>query len=87
MDKLFKTIGTIGNITILECTRNAPFEDAKFTYQIDGDNSSRYYYESADTAFLGALGKKYLGLNSQFAEFAQKMLKDFNKFNDEQKTK
>ncbi len=74
-DRVFKIIGTIGEITVVECIGSCPFKDARFTFTFEGRDSNKYF-KTADAAFLGGLGRKYLGLNSQFAEFAQKMLRN-----------
>ncbi|MDD5353386.1 MAG: hypothetical protein PHS93_09520 [Candidatus Omnitrophica bacterium] len=75
----FITVGKIGDIDILECTdKRPPFEDAKFTYHC-GVRGETDWFQTADIAFLGALGYKYDGLNSQFVNFAVKMLDMLNK--------
>jgi hypothetical protein len=75
MERKYITVGEIGNIAVKECITNPPFKESRFTYWLDGKSSS-HFYETADGAFLGALGRKYLGLNSQFDIFAWKMLKE-----------
>lgn len=67
----------IDDIAVLESHGNDGFDDAKFTFAImtnDKWSGGRSYYADAELAFLGALGEKHDGKNSQFAHFAALML-------------
>jgi hypothetical protein len=65
------------DIAICEQTHGLQHDLAHFTYMLKSDDKwrgARNYYENAERAFLGALGEKHGGPNSQFATFAAKML-------------
>lgn len=46
----------------------------EFEWSYAFDRPSSHFFYSLDSALLGALGEKYQGRNSQFAEFAERML-------------
>ncbi len=69
----------IEDIAIVENYSNSDFPHAPFTMSLKNKETgkwrhSSHYFGSVDEAILGAMGHKYLGQNSQFADFASKML-------------
>lgn len=73
-----EVIGVIGGIAVLEAYSHAPFPDSPFTGAVkEGGGEWRrtsYYHTSADRALLHTLGYSHEGANSQFGEFASRML-------------
>ena len=70
-------VAVMGDIAVLKATHKPSFEDAQYTGSIKKDGKWRHtsrYNSSADTAMLDTLGVKHSGPNSQFGEFARKML-------------
>lgn len=68
-----------GDIAVLENTTNPDFPDATFTVAVKtGDEwrATSSYFATAENALLHGLGVKHEGVNSRFAGYAIKMLKD-----------
>ena len=65
------------DIAVIEASGDHSFADAPFTFAVRLNDKwvrGNFYFPSQDLAYLGALGHKYHGPNSQFAMFAGKML-------------
>ena len=70
---------TAGDIAVLENTIKPSFPDATFTVAVKTDGKWRatsHYFATADNALLHGIGVKHEGINSRFANYAIKMLKD-----------
>jgi len=75
--KHFSVTFHLNDLAVVECTGKASYPDAPYTFAILANgkwSSANTYYSSPEQAFLGALGQKNLGPNSQFVNFAVKML-------------
>lgn len=77
LEKNHSVVFIAGDIAIIENDVNPTYPDAAFTFAINGENGwegRSNYYGNHEEAYLGALGYKHQGPNSQFAHFAAKML-------------
>ena len=76
-DVLFITSDTDGIAVIEQTFGRGMIPDAKFTASVKvfGEwTPIRRYFQTAEHAFLGALGFKYEGANSKFEYYASKMI-------------
>lgn len=77
LEKNHSVVFIAGDIAIIENDVNPHYPEAAFTFAIKcekGWEGRSNYYGNQEEAYLGALGYKHQGPNSQFAQFAAKML-------------
>lgn len=76
-ERFHQVVFIANDIAIIENHANPTYPDSPFTFALKMDEAWHgrgNYYPTIEHAYLGALGEKHQGLNSQFAYFAMKML-------------